>query len=416
MGQMNLPEAAIAQLRATVPNFGPPAPAGSAKPEDVKREPNTTGAKTTSRGARTSGSRTETSRAPVKQEPTEKPAPNADTKKSDRKKKSSRKKRLDRDSSPDDSDPNSDSAGRGAGSNHSSDSSAEEEPSTKTSSTTKVGSNFLTVRPYVNPNSLEKFDEKASIGDRKSWWERFVNMTDQGGWTDKVKLSELKMKMSSAVRNWRGQLQKHVQSNWKALSKEFRRKYLKTRTSESERYFTIKQKTSETPLEFLYRLNEAAVKAGIKYRSSGIWRAQHVKRFMKSLKDKQLKSILVNQKFDDVDDLEYVLQQEEDLALDGEYDTPPPKTRDFRADNVQQGRFKPRRPGRAFVANADTESDFEQDGHVHFDDKLKGIEAPAKEVAVPARPVQDSSPDMSSRTTTPKTTVTDDDIRSAVFV
>jgi hypothetical protein len=412
MGQMNLSAAAIAQLRATVPNFGPPAPAGSAKPEDVKREPNTTGAKTTSRGARTSGSRTETSRAPVKQEPTEKPAPNADTKKSDRKKKSSRKKRLDRDSSPDDSDPNSDSAGRGAGSNHSSDSSAEEEPSTKTSSTTKVGSNFLTVRPYVNPNSLEKFDEKASIGDRKSWWERFVNMTDQGGWTDKVKLSELKMKMSSAVRNWRGQLPKHVQSNWKALSKEFRRKYLKTRTSESERYFTMKQKTSETPLD---RLNEAAVKAGIKYRSSGIRRAQHVKRFMKSLKDKQLKSILVNQKFEDVDDLEYVLQQEEDLALDGEYDTPPPKTRDFRADNVQQGRFKPRRPGRAFVANADTESDFEQDGHVHFDDKLKGIEAPAKEVAVPARPVQDSSPDMSSRTATPKTTVTDDDIRSAVF-
>jgi hypothetical protein len=205
MGQMNLSEAAIAQLRATVPNFGPPAPAGSAKPEDVKREPNATGAKTTSRGARASGSRTETSRAPVKQEPADKPAPSADTKKSDRKKKSSRKKRPDRDSSPDDSDPNSDSDGRGAASNHSSDDSYEEESSTKTSSTTKVGSNFLTVRPYVNPNSLEKFDEKASIGDRKSWWERFLNMTDQGGWTDKVKLSELKMKMSSAVRNWRGQ-------------------------------------------------------------------------------------------------------------------------------------------------------------------------------------------------------------------
>jgi hypothetical protein len=105
MGQMNLSEAAIAQLRATVPNFGPPAPAVRAKPEYVKRE---TGTKTTSRGARTLGSRTETSRAPVKQEPTEKPASNADTKKSDHKKKSSRKKRPDRDSSPDDSDPNSD--------------------------------------------------------------------------------------------------------------------------------------------------------------------------------------------------------------------------------------------------------------------------------------------------------------------
>jgi hypothetical protein len=209
----------------------------------------------------------------VKQEPTEKPAPNADAKKPDRNRKSSRKKRPDRDSSLDDSDPNSDSDGRGAGSNHSSDNSDEEESSTKTSSTTKVGSNFLTVRPYVNLNSLEKFYEKASIGDRKSWWERFLNMTDQGGWTDEVKLSELKMKMSSAVRNWRDQLPKHVQSNWKALSKEFRRKYLKTRTSESERYFTMKQKTSETPLKFLYRLNDAAAKAGIKYWSSGIRRS-----------------------------------------------------------------------------------------------------------------------------------------------
>jgi hypothetical protein len=51
----------------------------------------------------------------------------------------------------------------------------------------------------VNPNSLEKFDEKASIGDRKFWWERFLNMTDQGGWTNQIKLLELKMKMSSAA-------------------------------------------------------------------------------------------------------------------------------------------------------------------------------------------------------------------------
>jgi hypothetical protein len=40
---------------------------------------------------------------------------------------------------------------------------------------------------------------------------------------------------------------------------------------------------------------------------------------MKSLKDKHLKSILVNPKFDDMDDRENVLQQEEDLALVEEY-------------------------------------------------------------------------------------------------
>jgi ribosomal protein L37E len=43
------------------------------------------------------------------------------------------------------------------------------------------------------------------------------------------------------------------------------------------------------------------------------------------------------------------------------------------------------------------------------------MEVQVKEVAVPARTVQDSSPDMSSRMKTSKTTMTDDDIRSAVF-
>jgi hypothetical protein len=113
MGHLNLSEAAIAHLRATVPNFGRPAPAGSAKPQDIKREPNVTAAKTTSKAAKASGSRTETSR--IKQAPTEKRVLKSDARKPDRKRKPSPKKRQDQDSSPDDSDPNSDSDGEGAG-------------------------------------------------------------------------------------------------------------------------------------------------------------------------------------------------------------------------------------------------------------------------------------------------------------
>ncbi|GMF36881.1 unnamed protein product [Phytophthora fragariaefolia] len=256
---------------------------------------------------------------------------------SGRKSNPSRKKRPGRDLSPDSSDPSSDSDEGDSDSSSWSDSSGKEtSSSTKTSSKAKVGSTLLTIRPYVNPNSLETFDEKASLGDRRSWWERFLNMTEQGGWTDKVKLSRLRMKISSAVRNWRGQLPKHVQADWKKPSREFRHKYLKTRTSESERYFTTKQKSGETPLEFPYRLKEAAVNAGIKYKSPASKRAQHIKCFMKSLRDKQLKVILVNQRFHDVDDVGYAPQQDDYLAQEGDYDTPPPKPHDFRADNVTQ--------------------------------------------------------------------------------
>ncbi|GMF57157.1 unnamed protein product [Phytophthora fragariaefolia] len=170
----------------------------------------------------------------------------SDPKKSRRKSNPSRKKRLGRDSSPDSSEPSSGSDEVDSDSSSLSDSSGDEAgSSTKTSSKTKVSSTLLTVRPYVSPNPLEKFDEKASLSDRRTWWNRFLNMTEQGGRTDKVKLSELRMKMSSAVRNWRGLLPKHIQADWKMLSRESRHKYLKTRTSESERYFTMKQKSQK---------------------------------------------------------------------------------------------------------------------------------------------------------------------------
>ncbi|GMF14638.1 unnamed protein product [Phytophthora fragariaefolia] len=239
MGQMNISEAAISQLRATVPNVNRSAYAGSVKAEGVKREPNASAAETAIKSTKTQGVRADA--VHPRQGSKDKATPKPDPTKSRRKSNPFRKKRPSKDLSPDRSDPRSDSDENDSDSCSSSDSSGEEaRSSTKTSSKAKVGSTHLTVRPYVNPNSLEKFDEKASQGDRRFWWERFLNMTEQGGWMDNVK---------PAVRNWRGQLPKHVQADWQKLSREFRHKYLKTRTSESERYFTMKQKSGETPLE-----------------------------------------------------------------------------------------------------------------------------------------------------------------------
>ncbi|GMF41110.1 unnamed protein product [Phytophthora fragariaefolia] len=113
------------------------------------------------------------------------------------------------------------------------------------------------------------------------------------------------------------------------------------------------------PVGVSLQAERASVKAGIKYKSPATKRAQHIKRFMKGLRDKQPKAILFNQRFHDVDDLEYVPQQDKDLAQDGNYDMPPPKPRDFRDDNVHSGRFKPRRHGRVYVVQGEAESDAE---------------------------------------------------------
>ncbi|GMF15392.1 unnamed protein product [Phytophthora fragariaefolia] len=178
----------------------------------------------------------------------------------------------------------------------------------------------------------------------------------------------------------------------------------------------MKQKSGETPLEFLYRLNEAAVKAGIKCKSPATKRAQHIKRFPKSLRDKQLKVILVNQRFHDVDDLKYVLQQDEDSAQDGDYDTPPPKPRDFRAANVHPGRFKMTRPGRVYVVQSDAKSDTEQDGHLRFDNEVEDIETGIPEAtALPRSVLEGPSLEPAPKTSSSRPTVTDEDIRNAVF-
>ncbi|KAE8967322.1 hypothetical protein PR001_g28138, partial [Phytophthora rubi] len=221
--------------------------------------------------------------------------PKADTKKNVKSERQPRSKKPDKKPPPPKKSkrglPSGSSSSSSSNSNSSSDSSSsdsedsmDEDLSTgvDASDATKVGGTLLTLRPYVSSSTLEKFDEKASMGDRRSWWERFVNMSVQGGWTDKMMISELKMKMSSAVRNWRGQLSKHVQNNWRRLSGEFKRKYLKARTSESERYYTMRQKSNESAMEFLYRLNEAAVKAGIRYKKGKKYSIHHIKRFSKN--------------------------------------------------------------------------------------------------------------------------------------
>ncbi|GMF48426.1 unnamed protein product [Phytophthora fragariaefolia] len=133
---------------------------------ELKRETNASAAATAIKFTETLGVRTDA--GCPKQESKDKGAPKPDPKKSERKSKPSRRKRPNRDLSPDSSDPSSDSDEDVSYSSSSSTSSGEEaRSSTKRPSKAKVGSTLLTVRPYVNPNALEKFDEKAPLDGRR---------------------------------------------------------------------------------------------------------------------------------------------------------------------------------------------------------------------------------------------------------
>ncbi|OWY94210.1 hypothetical protein PHMEG_00036128 [Phytophthora megakarya] len=217
---------------------------------------------------------------------------------------------------------------------------------------TQGGTTTMTIRPFVTASSLDDFDEKASLSERTRWWERFQTLAFQGGWSDKMKVYELRLKLSSSARNWRSQLSLH-------------------------KYYTMKQRKAEPPLDFLYRLNAAADRADIRYKKSERRREQHVKRFTHRLADSQLKSILKSQRFKSMDDLEYVLKQQEDDWDDDRQGSSSTKAEDFRADNLHQGRFRTKYPGRAYVTQSGDESDSDE-RHVMFEDETLEI-SPAQE-------------------------------------
>ncbi|OWY98753.1 hypothetical protein PHMEG_00030407 [Phytophthora megakarya] len=143
--------------------------------------------------------------------------------------------------------------------------------------TTKDGTTVWNFRPYINYNAVEKFNDTASKEDRVNRWERFTDMAAQGSWPDKMKIRQLRSRMPATIRDWYAQLPKSTHHNWKLLSTKFKKLYCRTTGSYAERYFTMKMRSSETALQFFYRLNAAAVKAEIPFQTSSKRRELHLR-------------------------------------------------------------------------------------------------------------------------------------------
>lgn len=290
----------------------------------------------------------------------------------------SKKSKSGSDPPPSDSDPSSDSSDDDyddSSSSDSDDSLADEDRMDPTvSSRRKDGTVVWTYRPFISYNSIEKFNEHASLEDRVGWWERFIDVAAQGAWSDEVKIRQLRGRFTAPLRDWFTQLPKSTRRNWKKLSRRFKKMYCRTTGSYSERYFTMKMKNGETSRQFFYRLNAAAVKAEVPFQSKATSRERHIRRFIKKLKDSQLKVALQGQSFKTISDLEHALRRHEDVWREEGYDTPPPKSRDFRADNIPRDRYKSGRTKHAFVIqDAESESGAEPERSVRFRDKVEDM-------------------------------------------
>ena len=77
----------------------------------------------------------------------------------------------------------------------------------------------------------------------------------------------------------------------------------------SRQYYHAKKRSDETPLEYLYRLNVAAIRAKISIREgTPATRREHVEHFIETLDDRDLAKQLTLLRLNDADNMEETLR------------------------------------------------------------------------------------------------------------
>ncbi|OWY90929.1 hypothetical protein PHMEG_00040707, partial [Phytophthora megakarya] len=210
--------------------------------------------------------------------------------------------------------------------------------------------------PMVNITAPEDFDEKQPLAVRTRWLEKFQSLAVMGRWADHAKVYYCKLKLSSAVRGWRGNLNESV-----CFVKAFREEYCKAKAPDSEYYYTTFQRKSETPREFYYRLNKIAGKANIDITSTDIGLDRHLKVFIKKLKDRHCKK-----------DLEHILKQHEEIWWSDDREAHPLTGNDRKTDGAFGNRQRQKNHNLAYNVNEDEAFASDDEQQVLFDQGVEG--------------------------------------------
>jgi hypothetical protein len=92
--------------------------------------------------------------------------------------------------------------------------------------------------------------------------------------------------LSDHAKNWYRQLPKDIRRSWPSLQEAFEDEYCGSSMAPLQKYYLMSRKSSETPLDYLYRLNVQAIEAGVSYET---FKAQaHIKHFIMTCDDANL--------------------------------------------------------------------------------------------------------------------------------
>ena len=159
---------------------------------------------------------------------------------------------------------------------------------------------------------LKEFVGREKNEERTRNWISKVNLAflrDQAPDDEKcLVFSDL---LTSPARDWYKQLSRSTRTSWKALLVGFMVKYGdKNGISVGRLYYQARKQSNETPMEYLYRLNVAAIRAKIPIRDgpSAIHK-EYVNHYIGTLDDRDLARMLTMLHLEYADDLKETLQE-----------------------------------------------------------------------------------------------------------
>ena len=91
--------------------------------------------------------------------------------------------------------------------------------------------------------------------------------------------------------SWYSQLSRSTRNSWKSLLEEFKVQYCGRGVPVGRQYYLAWKRSNETPLEYLYRLNVAGMRAKMPVRDgSSVAKREHVEHYIHTLDDRDLRN------------------------------------------------------------------------------------------------------------------------------
>ena len=268
---------------------------------------------------------------------------------------------------------------------------------------TAVTTPTVVVAPYVPHNALELFDGTGSVADAKRWWTHYVYLTECTRWSERDKVKNMAMYITGVAEAWFDQLPKAIKVSFKSVEAAFHEEYMTHHDTPMERYYRLQAKRSETPRQFLWRLNSAARAAKMDFKDARVLET-HIRQFLHSVRDNALQQQLLMTPIATLQQLEDYLKMREGRVRGMTLSSKPTRvetrasdvkeTRERRPSSVSRNEYeRPSSPGhrpsnQAYYAElADTErhvrfeTDFEDENDSELGPDDEELEAAAYQVA-----------------------------------